>query len=220
MAENTAPKQITYVGKLDPKFVQKLWRGWKKVKYEEELDPNFADKVAAMPGCSNIFDCIQCGTCSGTCPLSPFMEYPPRKIIGMIRAGFKGEVLSSYATWLCASCYSCTVECPKNIKITEVMYALKQLAIQEKMHPQKLPIPVLVHEFHKIVKRFGRNNEGKVMMKMYFRTNPIMPIRNLIMGIKLYLRGRMDFIQDKIVDNAQFQKILSSLNNKLLQNKQ
>jgi heterodisulfide reductase subunit C len=211
MLQEKVSKQVTYVGKLDPKFVQNMWKGWKKVKFEEELDPQFADKVAAFPGCSNIFDCLQCGTCTGACPVSAYMEYAPRKVIGMIRAGFKGEVLSSYTTWLCASCYSCTVECPKGIKITDVMYGLKQLAIKEGMYPARLPIPVLAREFYTIVRRYGRNNEGKVVMKMYFKTNPTLPLRNLIMGVKLYLRGRIDFIQDKVQDIPQLHRILASL---------
>ena len=211
MAMDPLQKQVQFVGKLDPTFVQKMWKGWRKVKFEEEADPDFANIVASYPGCNTIFDCIQCGTCSGTCPVSPFMEYAPRRVIGMIRAGFKGEVLTSYTTWLCASCYSCTVECPMGIKITDVMYTLKQLAIKEGMHPRQLPIPVLAREFFHIVTKFGRNNEGKVVMKMYFRTNPILPIRNLIMGAKLYFRGRIDFVQDKIKDLPQLNKILASI---------
>lgn len=204
-------KQIRFVGKLDPDLVQKIWRGWKKVKFEEEIDPNFAEKVASYPGCNTLYDCIQCGTCSGICPMGSFMEYAPRKIVGMIRAGFKGEVLTSYTTWLCASCYACTVECPKNIKITDIMYALKQLAIKEHMHPRRLPIPVLARQFFEIVKKFGRNNEGKVVINMYFRTNPLLPLRNLAMGIKLYLRGRIAFTQDKIENIPQLTKILNTV---------
>jgi heterodisulfide reductase subunit C len=209
--EGKVAKQVTYVGKIDTGVVQRLWKGWRKVKFEEELDPLFADKIAAMPNCDNIFNCIQCGTCSGTCPVSAFMEYAPRKIIGMIRAGFKGEVLTSYTTWLCASCYSCTVECPKGIKITDVMYALKQMAIREGMYPKRLPIPVLAREFFRIVRKHGRNNEGLVAMKMYFKTNPIMPLRNLVIGIRMYMKGRIGVYQDRIKNKAQLQQILNNV---------
>ena len=47
----------------------------------------------------------------------------PRQIIAMIRAGLRAEVLSSYTTWLCASCYACTVARPRQIRITDIMYA-------------------------------------------------------------------------------------------------
>lgn len=211
MPEHTVAPQLSYVGQIDPSKVEKLWKGWRKAKFEREVDFNFTEQVRAMPGCHNITECIQCGTCSGTCPVGSFMEYAPRKIIGMVRAGFKSEVLSSYTTWLCASCYACTVECPKNIKITEVMYALKQIAIKEGYHPRRMPIPILASEFSKIVYNHGRNNEGMVIMKMYFKTNPVLPLRNLILGLKLYTRGRIHFIQDRIRDIKQFQGILNAV---------
>ncbi len=31
--------------------------------------------------------CIQCGTCSGTCPLSLYMDFTPRRIIALVRTG-------------------------------------------------------------------------------------------------------------------------------------
>ena len=72
----------------------KKWRGWRKVQYESELDHHFVDEITSIPGGDKLYSCIQCGTCSGMCPLSHHMDYTPRQIIAMIRAGFKREVLS------------------------------------------------------------------------------------------------------------------------------
>src|ERR1700690_1813762 len=88
-----------------------------KIKYESELDRTFGERIARLAYGENLFGCIQCGTCSGTCPMSTYMDFTPRKIIAMVRAGFRDEVLSNHTVWICASCYSCTVECPKSIKI-------------------------------------------------------------------------------------------------------
>ena len=118
----------------------------RRIKYQEELDLDFADQVAAMPGAADLKRCIQCGTCSATCPVSLYMDLTPRRVVAMTRAGFKKEVLESNTIWLCASCYSCTVECPKGIKITDIMYALKRLAIQEGAYPKRFPTPVLARE--------------------------------------------------------------------------
>ena len=35
----------------------------------------------------------------------------------------------SRTIWLCASCYACTTRCPAGIKITDIIYALKRLAM-------------------------------------------------------------------------------------------
>jgi len=40
------------------------------VKYESELDKGFGQRVMQHSGCSKISECLQCGTCSSTCPVS------------------------------------------------------------------------------------------------------------------------------------------------------
>jgi len=42
----------------------------RRVKYEEELDGNFLDEIKEMSGCREIDECIQCGTCSSSCPMA------------------------------------------------------------------------------------------------------------------------------------------------------
>ena len=148
------------------------WQVRRRIKYEAELDPGFAREIAATPGGEKLFSCIQCGTCSGTCPVSIYMDQTPRKIVAMTREGFKDEVLHSFTIWLCASCYACTVECPKQIKITDLMYALKQKAIKERVYPKRFPIPVLAREFFSVVLRRGRNTESWLLVRLFLKTNP------------------------------------------------
>jgi heterodisulfide reductase subunit C len=163
----------------------------RKIKYEEELSTSFPADIAAEPGGEKLFSCIQCGTCSGTCPVSPYMDYTPRRIVAMTRAGFKKEVLNSFTIWLCASCYACTAECPKEIKITDIMYALKQRAIAEGRYPRRFPIPVLAREFYNMVLRRGRSNEAQLIVALYWHTNIFAALKQAVMGLKLFLRGRL-----------------------------
>ncbi len=189
------------------------WRGQRKMKYEAELDPNFAKDIVNTLGSDNLYGCIQCGTCSATCPVSHYMDYTPRRIIAMTRAGFKDEVMRSFTIWLCASCYSCTVDCPKEIKITELMYALKQKAIEEKVYPKRFPIPVLAREFSKNVRNFGRNHEGLLILKMFLKTNPFKLFKMSGLGSKLFFRGRMEILPNKIKGQKQLVNILKSVEN-------
>jgi quinone-modifying oxidoreductase, subunit QmoC len=185
--------------------------GWRKIKYEADLDPGFADEIAAVPGGEKIFNCIQCGTCSGMCPLSPDMDYTPRRIIAMIRAGFRQEVLSSYTSWLCASCYSCTVECPKTIKITDIMYAVKRLAIQEEVFPKRFPITVLAKEFFNCVRSKGRNSEGRLMMRLYLKTNPFKALNQAVMGFRLWTQGRIGIGSESISRKQELHNLIDAL---------
>lgn len=170
----------------------------RKIKYEADLNPKFGDEIAAEPGGEKLHSCIQCGTCSGSCPVSIYMDYSPRRIIAMTRAGFQKEVLTSHAIWICASCYACTVECPKQIKITDVMYALKQRAMTEGVHPPRFTVPTLAREFHNIVKRYGRNHESELLVRMYLKTNPFLLLKQAFLGLGLFLKGRMPLLPEKI----------------------
>jgi len=189
----------------------------RQIKYEEELDPTFGQRTAEMAHGEQLFSCIQCGTCSGTCPVAIYMDYTPRRVIAMVRAGLKKEVLNSRTIWLCASCYSCTVECPKKVRITDVMYALKRQAIQENVHPKRFPVSVMAREFYKLVSKNGRNSEGLLIFSLYSKTNPLQFLKYSTMGLRLLLQGRMNFkkesIQAKKGSKGDLQAILKALDN-------
>ena len=163
----------------------------RSMKYQSELDSGFGEKIARAAYGEKLFSCIQCGTCAATCPVSHYMDYTPRRIIAMVREGFRDEVLNCQTIWLCASCYSCTVDCPKEIKITDVMYALKQEAMSQGMYPKRFPIPILAQEFFRGVQRTGRNSEGPLMVRFFLKTNPLGMIRNIPIAWKLWRTGRL-----------------------------
>ena len=179
-----------------PTSVQERKNVVHKITYQRELDPEFGEHIAKMAYGEKLFSCIQCGTCSGTCPVSPYMDYTPRRIIAMVREGFRDDVLNSLTIWLCASCYSCTAECPREIKITDVMYALKQEAIKKGVYPKRFPIPVLAQEFFRGVERTGRNSEGPLMVKLFLKTNPLGMLKNAPMAMRLWLKGRLSLFEE------------------------
>ena len=97
------------------------------VEVEEKTGPSFMEEVLKSPGGEGVRLCIQCGVCSSSCPNIARMDYSPRKTISMIRAERQNEVLSSNSPWICASCYMCTVRCPRGVKPTEIMHVLEDL---------------------------------------------------------------------------------------------
>ncbi len=98
----------------------------------ENLDPNFKFLIALEPGGENIKKCFSCGTCTAGCPVREVTDrYNPRRIIRMTILGMKKEVLSSQFIWLCSSCYTCYERCPQDVKIPELMNAIKNLAVRE-----------------------------------------------------------------------------------------
>ncbi len=182
----------------------------RRIKYEHQLDHGFGGKIADAAYGERLFGCIQCGTCSATCPLSHYMDFTPRRIIAMTREGFKDEVLHSATIWLCASCYSCTVQCPRDIHITDVMYALKREAIAHGVYPRRFPIPVLAREFFNQVTKEGRNSESRLLVRLYAKTNPFAALKNATLGIKLFLKGRMPLAAEFIKDKPGLRKLMEA----------
>ncbi len=102
-----------------------------------ELDSKFKYDVAEEPGGENINRCFACGLCTASCPVADIDPgYNPRKIIHMVLLGMRKEVLSSNFPWLCTQCYTCQAHCPQNVKFSDVMKALRDMAVREGyVHP-------------------------------------------------------------------------------------
>jgi quinone-modifying oxidoreductase subunit QmoC len=180
-------------------------------RYAEDVTPAFPIEIMAKPGGEALRDCIQCGTCSGACPMSVHMDLTPRRIIAMTRAGLERDVLESATPWLCASCYECQVRCPREIKVTDIMYALKRRAIDKGMHPKRFPIPVLARAFYNMVATHGRNAESWVVVELMLRTNPLGLLKMAPVGLKLIRTGRMVFGRDHIKHPEQIKTMLNGM---------
>jgi heterodisulfide reductase subunit C len=183
------------------------------IKYEGDRVRGFGKEIQSVPGCERLQSCIQCGTCSGTCPLSIYMDFSPRQVVALVRADFKHEVLRSQTIWLCASCYACTTECPRQIRITDIMYALKQRAIQEGIYPRHFPIPVLAKEFYKMVRRRGRITEMVLVIRLFFKTDWIGALGMWRLGLGVFRTGRFEIRPEHIERRAELAAMLASVDN-------
>jgi heterodisulfide reductase subunit C/coenzyme F420-reducing hydrogenase delta subunit len=97
-----------------------------------EFDRNFVQEVLAEPGGEHLLDCWSCGTCAATCLVRRFdPAFNPRLILRKAGLGLREAVLSSREIWLCSACDACYPRCPKEIHISEVMGAIRAIAIRE-----------------------------------------------------------------------------------------
>lgn len=175
--------------------------------------PTFMNEVeAATPGDSRLQLCLQCGTCGGSCPSGPDMDHTPRALFAMIGAGMKKEVLSSNTPWYCVSCYYCTVRCPQQIRITDLMYSLKRMAIKEGLY-QESSAPAASDfsgTFIDFVEGYGRSFEVGLATRYYLRHNPLGMVKMAAsMGIGMFLKGRMDLTPTRIKDIKGLKAILN-----------
>jgi quinone-modifying oxidoreductase subunit QmoC len=112
--------------------------------------------------------CMQCGVCSGSCPLGPYWDHPPQEIFMMIRANKRDEVLSSTSMWMCTSCYSCIVRCPRELPITHIMHGLAHYATRLGLAPKEQPTYKFSQRFWDNLVKKGRINELKLGVNLYF----------------------------------------------------
>lgn len=98
------------------------------ITYENE---EFLARAIEMSG-QPITRCDQCGTCSGSCPMVMEMDVTPSQMMRMVQLGQR-EVLETKAMWFCASCFTCTVRCPRGLDLSRVAESLRQMTLRSKV---------------------------------------------------------------------------------------
>ena len=99
-------------------------------------DRDVLQDLAERYGVEGVCSCYACGTCAAGCParrVNP--AYNPRKIIRMLVLNEAKSLLEKDTIWLCSSCYTCQERCPQGIKITDLITALRNLAVQQGRSP-------------------------------------------------------------------------------------
>lgn len=101
----------------------------KKVVKLETLDPGFSEAISKAGG-EKINLCIQCGTCTASCPSGRRTAFRTRQLIRRAVLGLKEPVLSDKDLWLCTTCYTCLERCPRGVDPTDVILAMRTMAVQ------------------------------------------------------------------------------------------
>jgi heterodisulfide reductase subunit C len=157
----------------------------------------FVDEICALPGGEGIKLCIQCGTCTASCPNADRMDHTPSELIAMARAGMKKEVLSSDAMWFCLSCYMCTVRCPRGIKQTGLMHAFESLSIKEGLVHTRTVTPTMYRLFNHYCS-LGNLPELWFMTRFFLVTNPLRAWRMIPVAFNLLRHGRLSLKSRKL----------------------
>ena len=137
--------------------------------------------------------CIQCGTCTASCPNEFAMDLTPRQLWRMVLMGETGAIFASQTFTLCSACYSCTLRCPRGLPLTEAMHDLKQMAYRGQMKRYK-PSTAFYGHFMDTIRRHGRIRETEFISR-YFLTmtpsKPMLPLSYTGLGFKLFRKGKM-----------------------------
>ena len=159
----------------------------------ERIDAAISDSSDLAPIQKMIRACIQCGTCTGSCPNAFAIDHTPRQLWRLVLMEQKDEIFHSKTFSLCSDCYSCTLRCPRGLPLTEAMDALKQIAARENLAEYKHSI-LFYKNFIGSVRRHGRVREMDFMTNyLAALKDPLAPFRFASLGIKLLAKGKVSF---------------------------
>ncbi|MCK5126976.1 MAG: quinone-interacting membrane-bound oxidoreductase complex subunit QmoC [candidate division Zixibacteria bacterium] len=107
---------------------------------EEEavyIEPD-VDFIIALrkQGGDTLKKCMQCGTCSATCGLSPDTAPFPGKEMAWASWGMKERLLNDPDVWLCYHCNDCSTRCPRGAKPADVLAVVRQESVINNAFPR------------------------------------------------------------------------------------
>jgi len=108
-------------------------------------DEEFIQKLSDISG-EAVQKCMQCGTCTGGCPMTEKMDLTPRQIILLSHYGLKEKITDSNTVWLCATCNACYARCPRGLELPKIMEAIRQMTLRQNtnhVEPNQVPKEVL-----------------------------------------------------------------------------
>lgn len=162
--------------------------------HSEVLDLTQVDRALAQqvtPGrWERMLSCIQCGTCTASCPAVHAMDISPRQMWRMVQLGLTDEVLRSKTMWLCSLCYQCQVRCPRGIPLTETITRLKELAIERGIVSSPAS-GAFYQTFADVMRRYGRMREVEFMARYFLASNPLAALRFARLGLTMLARGKI-----------------------------
>ena len=173
-------------------------------------DFNFKNEVVAEEGGQHLKKCFQCSSCTLTCPVTDAgLDLNPRKVIRQVLLGLRKDVLQSKAIWQCVGCFECTDRCPQNVRFTEIIEALRRIAVRStksKDKSKKIKLPKEGKLKHSFDKRFresvwlwGRTWEAEMIGRylMYGRGIPfgaLAGFKYISMMLGMFLKFKIEFL--------------------------
>ena len=166
----------------------------------------FRREVLRLAG-PEVQTCIQCGTCSASCPTAHLMKPSIRRLIKFCLDGKKEEALHNDTIWLCTSCLLCTVRCPRSIRPKAVVSALKDLAEREGIKSKDQAYEQL---FLDQIKDYGKIAELPLSAE-FLLVFPQGAVQSMEMGLELAPKGKISLGIERIAGRDEVKRIIEEL---------
>lgn len=101
------------------------------------LDNDFKKDLRTSTQGSTFSFCFTCTTCTSACPVACNYDNPPEalgltphQIIRATAVGLPDLIFPSKMLWTCLGCYQCQDACPQGVRVADILYALKNMAMR------------------------------------------------------------------------------------------
>lgn len=133
----------------------------------DKWDEQLYQKVDRYGLVSNLEQCLQCGKCTGNCPVAAITpSYNPRAVINDILAGSTERLLDSEEIWRCMWCANCYRVCPVDINYPFLIMQLRYMVL-EKGYGLKYVLPINKFAFRALEEGLtfvpGQKGKEKIM---------------------------------------------------------
>ncbi len=102
------------------------------------INKEFKNRIDISSQSNTYSYCFSCENCTTVCPVVENYENPqdalgllPHQIMRSVGLGLTDLSIGSNMLWNCLTCYQCQEHCPQGVKVTDIFYELKNLAINE-----------------------------------------------------------------------------------------
>jgi len=89
--------------------------------------------------------CMQCGECTGSCPVSPKSKLNPRRhvletayLVSPLTMRPPLKIYEKNEIWDCTTCSTCSYLCPREVKPLDVIIGLRGLLVEQGRIPSTL----------------------------------------------------------------------------------
>jgi heterodisulfide reductase subunit C len=146
----------------------------------------FLDQVMERSG-QDLLRCLQCGKCSGSCPITSQSVGGPRRLIARILGGMQEDALRDPTWWYCVSCGTCASRCPVEINMYAVSTTLCEMAAEQQIEVSEPGIHLFEELFLKSIEKNGRVRELHTVMEFNLRS--LRPFADAAIGARMMLKG-------------------------------
>ncbi|MBW2205302.1 MAG: 4Fe-4S dicluster domain-containing protein [Deltaproteobacteria bacterium] len=101
------------------------------------LDKDFKKTLQGSPRGDSLSYCFTCMTCSSSCPVvlnyengSGSLDLLPHQIIHAATLGIRDPIYRSRMLWRCLGCYQCQENCPQKVRVADILFQLKNMAME------------------------------------------------------------------------------------------